>query len=257
MNSKMVIKATIIIAIAVAAIGISHLTLTSAQTSEEQAIPRIMSYTSYTENNTVKFFVVVGEVKNNLTTNIKSVMVNATFYDEGNRVIGASYSYTVLKILKPGQKAPFIIYWVLNSFTNIPNKTELTCACLKTSEQPITGIEISKQMNRIDKEGYYIVSGELHNNGTSKASTVTVFCTCYDLKGNVMAVSHAHLPSIINVNDKTAFTVSSKPLKISPASHKLLIVANYEPPLHMRYPLLFILALAFIIFIAYMKHRGW
>jgi len=257
MNSKTVIKAAVIMVIAVAAINIYYLTLPSAQTSEEQAIPQIMSYTSYTENNTVKFFVVVGDIKNNLTTNIKSVMVNATFYDKRNHIIGTSYSYTVLKILKPKQKAPFIIYWVLDSSTNVPNRTELTCVCLKTNEQPITGIEISKQTNGTDKEGYYIVSGELHNNGTRKASTVTLFCTYHDSQGNVMGVSHAHLPSIINVDSKTAFTVSSKPLKISPANYELLIVANYEPPFHMHYPLFFTLALAFIIFVVYMKRRGW
>lgn len=259
MKSKTIVTAAVIITAIVTGIVMYCLTLPPAPTPEVEVRGniRIMSYRSYIENNTVKFFVVVGEVKNNLTTNVKSARINATFYDNEDQVVGTSYSYTALEILKPEQKAPFWIYWGLNLSTSIPFRTELTCTCFKTSEQPLTGIEISKQMNSTDKDGYYTVSGEAQNNGPRKASAVWLVSTYYDPDGSVIAVSRAYVSPEINVGAKATFTLSSKPYKISPASYELLIVAQYEPLFHTHYPLFFILVATFAIFIAYMKRRGW
>ena len=255
MNSKKLKGAIILLLLF--SIGICYLTLFSVKNSEEHVIPRIISYTSYLETNTIKFFVVVGEVQNNLTKNIKSVIINATFYDDTNNILGKSYSYATLKILTPNQISPFKIYWVLNASVNIPKRIELTCMSIQTNEQPMKGIVITNRTSYTDERGYYIVKGKIRNKGSRKASLITIFCTYYDENGNIIAISKTYLNSTLTVGEEAIFKVSLKPLKHYPSHYKLIIIANYQLLLKLHYHLFFIIVIAFIIFLIYMKNQGW
>lgn len=189
-------------------------------------------------------------VQNNLKTNIEFVNVTATFYDAKNNLIGTRFSPIVLEILEPEQRAPFEIYLLLNTSTYITDLSyELTLSYVKTSEETIAGLVILDRTSSIDMNGYYIISGEVQNKGIRKAFSVKIFCTYYDSEGNLLAVSHAYVSSEMDAGDKASFELSSKPHKISPASYELLIVTHHQ--------LLLILIIAFILFIAFMKRRGW
>jgi hypothetical protein len=249
MNRELIVIATIIIA----TIGVHYLCLPSAQTSQGQEKAQIMSYTSYVENNSAKFFIVVGEVKNNLTTNIKSVTINAIYYDEEDHVIGTQHSYAVVSILKPEQRSPFKIFANLN--LSASKSIELTCTCFKTNEEPVTGFTILKLVNDTDKEGYWAISGEIQNNGPRKTSDVKVFCTFYDSSQKVMGMSGTLVSFVMEVGDTETFTLSST-CKY-PADYGLIIDATYKPLFDMRYPLFFALVIIFALFIAFMKRRGW
>jgi hypothetical protein len=50
---------------------------------------------------------VVGEIRNDSEITQDFVKITATFYDETNRVIGTSDTYTDPYTLEPGQSAPF------------------------------------------------------------------------------------------------------------------------------------------------------
>jgi len=259
MNRKIIITAAVIIIIIIAGIGIYQLTLPSAPTSEAPSPPQIMSHNSYVTNETgSRFFVVVGEVRNNLETNIESANVTATFYDAENNVIGTRYNYLVLKILEPEQKAPFEIYLLLNSPTDVPTRYELTLSYVRSNEETVAGLEITNRTSSVDADGYYRVSGEVHNRGERKAYFLKIFCTYYNSDDNVTAISHVYSSSQLDVGEKAAFEISSKPHKISPVTYELLIVTHHYEPIFITNPaLLIIIITGFAIFIIYMKRRGW
>jgi len=197
---------------------------------------------------------VTGEVKNNFTTNVKSLVVNATFYDNEYHVIGTQHTYTALDILKPGQKSPFKMYANLN--LSASKDIKLICTCFKTSEEPVTGLDILKLVNSTDDEGYYTVGGEIQNNGPRETSNVKAICTFYDSSHKMISMSGTLISFKMNVDDNATFTLSSKPCKY-PAYYELTIAACYEPSFDMQYPLFFTLIIIVVIFILFMKRRGW
>lgn len=258
MNRKIIITAVVIIIIIIAGIGIYQLTLPSAPTSEAPP-PKIVSHNYYVTNETgSRFFVVFGEVKNNLETNIESVKVNATFYDIDNNTIGTNFNYIVLKILEPEQRAPFEIYFSLESSTEVPAYYEPTLSYVRTNEETVAGLEITNRTASVDADGYYRVSGEVHNRGERKAYFLKIFCTYYDADGNVTAISYIYSSSELDAGEKAAFEISSEPHKISPVAYELLIVTHHYEPIFITNPALLIIVItAFAIFIIYMKRRGW
>lgn len=249
------------IAIISASICIDYVTLPKISTEPEVRVtPDIVSYNSYVESDTIDFYVTVGEVSNSFSNNVKSIRVNITYYSEEDYITGCSCGYTELEILKPDQKAPFSLYTTLESLTGIPARAELSCDALVTYEQAIDGIDITLKSNGTDEYGYYTITGEIQNNGPSRASGLKVICTYYDSEENVIVVSHAYPNSSgLNVGSKSTFELSSKPHMIDPSSYKLSIrVVSYAPIFDMRYPLFFVLVAAFTAYILYMKkYKRW
>jgi hypothetical protein len=66
---------------------------------------QILSDNSFTDS--IGYFHVVGEVKNNSPTIAQFVQVTGTFYDSNNRVVGTQFTYTNPSDIGAGQKAPF------------------------------------------------------------------------------------------------------------------------------------------------------
>jgi hypothetical protein len=252
----MVTIAIIIIAI-VAVIGVYYLTLPLAPI---EIPPKILSHTWYIQNDTVRYFTVVGEVKNNLNTAIESVQINATFYDANNDTIDTTHTYiekSIVSAILPGQKAPFTIKLVLNSLPTIPARYHLVLSYAKATDKTYAEF-VTLNRTSFDNNGYYVISGWIQDVTLGKVVGARVICTYYDQNSNVMGVSSNYLPSWMYSGDKAQFRVSSEPRKLSPASYEILVTAvRYEPPLTERIELLIILIAAFIIIVAYMKHRGW
>lgn len=71
----------------------------------ESKKPEILSMNSYIGN--LGYFNVVGEVKNNLQSNINYVKLTATFYDAQEKVIGTDFTFTDPSDIDAGDRAPF------------------------------------------------------------------------------------------------------------------------------------------------------
>lgn len=259
MNNKLAIT-SVLLAIIGAGLEVCRITNASSSPIEELAHLEITTYmTNLTKVNETYHITVIGVVQNNLTINVKSVKINATFYDAQNNTIGKSYAPTELEIFKPGQRAPFTLYF---SSTEASARLELVASCVKTNEEPVAGLEILKETlhTYIDENGYHRVTGEVRNNARGKAFMVKVISIYYDGKGNVIALSYAftnpqHIPS----GGNASFELSSKPYKIEPASYELLTIPHHYKltPIE-NYILFAILTATFIIFVVYMKRkRGW
>ncbi|MFQ5710151.1 MAG: FxLYD domain-containing protein [Candidatus Geothermarchaeales archaeon] len=210
--------------------------------SEKVSPPEILSHTSYIDH--LGYFTVVGEVKNNLQTNIARVAVTAIFYDDQGKVINLTEfgieaeeyrehgvssmsKYTDIGILRPGQKSPFKLSTYPNKIA--PASYELTLTYEETGQEPFEGLVILSHTASVDEEGYHRIVGEVQNNGVRKAYYVRVVCTYHDSEGKVVGSSFAFTkPDRINVGEKAPFELSSHPHKIRPAYYELQVVAEYS-----------------------------
>jgi len=259
MNKKLAII-SVLLAIIGAGLEVCRITNASSSPIEELAHLEITTYmTNFTKVNETYVITVIGVVQNNLTTNVKSVKINATFYDAQNSTIGKSYAYTELEIFKPEQRAPFTLYF---SSTEASARLELVASCVKTNEEPIAGLKILEETlhTYIDEKGYHIITGEVRNDARGKAVMGKVICINYDGKGNVIALSRAFTnPHNIPSGGNASFELSSKPYKIKPASYELLVIAHHYVLVPIENYILFaILTVTLIVFIVYMKRkRGW
>jgi hypothetical protein len=219
----------------------------------EEGSPEILSYVSFVESDSNRYLMIEGEVKNNLRTNA-AINLTANFYDEAGNLLGNVTRRALLKILKSGEKSPFILVWVLNS--SVIPRYELALSYCRVHEEP-PALEVSCDANWTDANGCYVVTGRVWNRGDGNAIIVSVICTYYDSAGNVTLVSISPVPNV-DAGCEAFFELSSAPYRISPAGYMLAVVAyRYERPLVQNYVFLVILVLVFAVSVVYLKRRGW
>jgi hypothetical protein len=221
--------------------------------SYSEQSPRILGSVSYIYSvDSVRFFVVEGVVYNALAVNVK-VNVSAAFYDLWNVSIGTAYSGTSLKILRPGQKSPFTIYFVLDS--SEVYRYELSLSYVETDEQPFDVFEFRNVENRSEDSRLMIV-GELWNGRPFKALNVGVVCICYDSSGDFCGLYRNFVQSI-GPGASTNFTIEiDEPLFV--AHFDLVAYAGGYEYLSIPNVVLFaFLVLIFVVFLVFMKKRGW
>jgi hypothetical protein len=179
----------------------------------------VLSFSHYYDDS--GYFNVVGEVQNNLGTNVKDVEIVVTFYDSSGSVIVADYTNTEIDILKPNQKSPFkLIGYIDSSMASYSLHVQYT----PTQDQPFEGLTIVSQTASIDPQGLHNVVGEVKNNGASEATHVIVVGTYYDSTGTVIGISFAYADSAtISAGATSSFALTSYPLAITPASYEIQV----------------------------------
>lgn len=182
--------------------------------------PEILSSSGYKSD--LGYYTVVGEIQNNLQSNINYVKIIGTFYDSQNTVIDTDFTYVDIDILKPGQKSPFEISCYPEKIS--PQRYKLSLDYSKTSKEPFRGLEVLSQSSKIDDLGYHKIVGEVKNNGDRKASFVKVVVTYYDSSGKVIGKSFSYTNPEDIINGNTApFEISSYPQKIKPAKYEVQV----------------------------------
>lgn len=165
----------------------------------------ILSMNSFVDS--VGYLHVVGEVQNNGKNNLAFVEVTATFYDENDKVVGTSFSYTSREILPPSEKSPFEIIQLSNVDKIKKYKVQVS-SYYPTTETPFQGLEILSHSSYVDSVGYLHVVGEVKNKASTTAHFVEVIATFYDTKGEVVATSFAYTnPENINPGSTAPFEI--------------------------------------------------
>jgi len=206
----------------------------------------------------VSFFIVKGLVQNNGTKNMISVNVTATFYNEKGQIIAETSGRAALKIIKAGQESPFEIYLPLHS-SPAPTRYNLLAVGLETDEEPYGLLKIKNVKDWVDDKGFHKVSGEVYNMGPMIAKSVRVICAYYNYEGKLLAISDSVVdPVSIKPGGKSRFEVSSYPFTFRAMRYDLFVAAHhYERVASANWMLFSILITATVIFLVYMKRRGW
>jgi hypothetical protein len=127
---------------------------------------------------------VAGEVRNDSALNISGARVAVTFYDALGQALGEAETPTLIDILSPGQRSPFIL--TLPRPATLADYSLRATAC-PTTEEPRSHLAVLSSRS-LEEGGFYHVVGQVENQGPSALDGVKVMVTLYDLGGKVVNV---------------------------------------------------------------------
>ena len=145
---------------------------------------KILSSSSYVDSD--GFLWIVGEVQNNTSQNVELVEIVASLFD-GDTLLGTELAYTDLRILRPGQRAPFSVLVVPPPAGY--DRYTLQVDWDTTPDQPPDGITILSHQSRAGSSpGSRSIEGEVRNDSGGPLESVEIVATMYNSAGTVVAV---------------------------------------------------------------------
>lgn len=149
---------------------------------------------------------IVGEVQNNFTYPIESVLITASVYDKNGVIAATGDTYTSDYQIKPGMKSGFDIY--LDEKLPSNSKYTLTTRFEKSEEDKPDALQLTVGRNSKDSNNFRVV-GEVLNQGHDNANSVRVSGIFYDKEHKVLDVDYTYTnPDIISPNKKAPFELS-------------------------------------------------
>jgi hypothetical protein len=157
----------------------------------------------------IGWYNVVGEVRNNARITFDSVQIIATFYDTTNQVVGTSYTYANIDSIRPGEKSPF--HLILFDTEQSPKITSYRLLVIgDTGKAKPATLQLRVGESFYDTIGWYHIVGEITNRGTSTAKSVEVSAAFYDSQGQVLAADYTYTqPSDIPPGETAPFEIIS------------------------------------------------
>ena len=204
----------------VAVLGLIFFSISMNSTYAQIEIPTDKNVTSPNFNRTIgedtepkldilysalKTNTILGEVMNNFTYPIESVLITASVYDKNGVIAATGDTYTSDYQIKAGTKSGFDIY--LDEKLPSNSKYTLTTRFEKSEDKPDT-LEVSVGRNSKDSNNFRVV-GEVLNQGQDIANSVRVSGIFYDKEHKVLDVDYTYTnPDIISPNKKAPFELS-------------------------------------------------
>jgi len=181
-------------------------TTSTSTTSQGCPVPqncvKVLSSTQYTDSLGATH--VVGEVQNQISQNLDSVVVAVTFYAADGKTLETDSSLVLMSILTPSQKSPFDVYTLNQNLGNDHYTVAVTDASV-TSNIPYANLAIQGPVSQI-QSGFYHVTGQIANTGTNTANSVEVVVTLYDTGGKVVAVALSPTtPPVLHASETGSF----------------------------------------------------
>ena len=149
---------------------------------------------------------IVGEVRNNFSYPIESVLITANVYDKNGVIAATGETYTSDYQIKPGMKSGFDI----NLEKKLPNNSKytLTTRFEKSEVDKPEALQLSVGKNSKDSKSFRVI-GEVLNQGQDTANSVRVSGTFYDKDHKVLDVDYTYTnPDVISSNKKAPFELS-------------------------------------------------
>lgn len=124
----------------------------------------------------------VGELRNDLTSNGGLVQVVGTFYDANGKVWRASQSYTLLNVLRPGQRSPFVL--TADGASQIV-QSRLLVRAIANVATPRGDLAVLSSSAAVQGDAL-VIAGQVRNNGATSASNVQVVASLHDASGQIV-----------------------------------------------------------------------
>jgi len=184
------LKSFLVLSILLAVAPISFISQVNGVTDVE-----FLSHTGYLDS--FGYYHVVGEVQNVGDQAVNFAIVEVTFYNSSDDVIGTRFDLTMLYVLLAGRKSPFKIDLLDVAQSANVYRYSLDLTFSAASSIPL-GLEILTHSSRVDEFGCMHIVGEIKNSGSEIAHGVRLIATYYDEAGDVVAATLTDLDPIYN-----------------------------------------------------------
>jgi len=126
---------------------------------------------------------IVGELKNDFDVDAQAVIVTVSLYDAQGRRLDRVTVPALLKYVRAGQRAPFLI---VRPLPDGLHSYALSAAGVSTTQLPSASLAVVEKKQYEDQAGLYHVEGRVSNVGATTVDHVRVALTIYDADGDVV-----------------------------------------------------------------------
>ncbi|CUR52524.1 conserved exported protein of unknown function [Nitrosotalea devaniterrae] len=170
--------------------------------------------------------VVFGEVQNNLNSPVNAVTLGVTFMDDNSNQVEYKTGTTLIQVIPPGGKAPFMI----SSTKSDPSITQIQVkiAGFQSSSDRQQVLDISSGPLQVSDK--VSVSGTITDNGALKSANTKIYLISYDAFQRIVAIGISD-PINIDSGKDSQFSVTSDS---SPRAKSYMLIAesdNYQSKL--------------------------
>lgn len=179
----------------------SHYSAASAQKNEIT----VLSSRTYIDD--YGFYHLVGEIQNNLGVPITYAKIVATFYDSQGQVVATDFTYSMIDILRPGEKSPFEIALLDASQIQKISSYKLSGSWLPARALPAK-LVLKVGDSYLDEYGFFHLVGEVQNIGENTANYVKVTAAFYDKDNKILASSFTYTSNDIQPGQSAPFEIT-------------------------------------------------
>jgi peptide/nickel transport system substrate-binding protein len=165
---------------------------------QQQQQPKLSFQNQLSYVDETKIMHVLGEVKNESGAAVKGVIITASFYDAQHNLLGQYSDAPKLRIMNPGQSAPFDMRYIDPATVGRVANYTLSAASETAGAAKPVGLEITSSNSRLDVLGVYYINVGVKNVGAQAATNPSVVATLYDKNGRVVAIGEA----LVEGNDR-------------------------------------------------------
>lgn len=147
----------------------------------------LISDNNYTDDfNTLT---IVGEVRNDSNLTVGQTDITVTFYDSAGVVIDTVSGKTLIDVIPPGEKSPFVI--------NLKRPAGLNSHSLRAVARPVPAeqsaqLTVAETRRFEDEAGFFHVKGRIENAGSTTARRIKVAAIIYDRSNRVINVGFVY-----------------------------------------------------------------
>jgi len=158
---------------------------------------------------------IVGQVENRGTTNIQFAKVTANVFNTSNQLIGVDFSYTLLPVILPGQRACYHI--IMDEPSNWTRyELEGTYVSGGVSAPSLVALNVT---TGTDPTGVPEILGQVRNDGSTRSRFVQAIGTLFNSSNFVIGCDSAYVSSTdLNAGQSSSFRISFFPRTYPPIS---------------------------------------
>ncbi|MHB8547413.1 MAG: FxLYD domain-containing protein [Nitrosotalea sp.] len=148
--------------------------------------------------------VVFGEVQNNLNSPVNAVTIGVTFMDSNSNQVEYKTGTTLLQVIQPGGKSPFMI----SSTKADPSITQIQVkiAGFQSSSAKQQLLQISTGSLQVSDN--LLISGNITNNGAQQSTNTKLYLISYDAFQRIVAIGISD-PISIDPGKDSQFSITS------------------------------------------------
>ena len=164
----------------------------------------VVLQTEYSDKASDGTTVVFGEVQNNLDSPVNAVTIGVTFMDSNSNQIEYKTGTTLLQVIQPGAKAPFMI----SSTKADPSITQIQVkiAGFQSSSAKQQLLQISPGSLQVSDK--LLISGNITNNGAQQSTNTKLYLISYDAFQRIVAIGISN-PISIGPGKDSQFSITS------------------------------------------------
>ena len=160
----------------------------AAQPGDEEA-SKDLQFLSFDDYVSSDYLNVVGEVQNSSDVPAEYVKISLILFDEDDKIVATDFTYTDLDVIPPGDKAPFRL--ITDEYEGAVRYELLVEG--DPAELGPQGLEILSSSDEVDSLGFFIITGEVQNNGEQVAEFVKIVATLYNANDELLGSDFTYI----------------------------------------------------------------